>query len=247
MKPLNFLAALTSFSLLCVSAYAQENNVSREFVTKILLGSDRYTGSSKLQTEAQRWITSPVVSVFDANPEQTAMTSQSVEHLNNVLAGTLVKMPSVTTGDEKATLQVYFLPMKDFAAFAKQHSLVYDTPPPGQDNLSFCWTIKNGDNAIEKAVVLIDSGMSGDRLHHYVLNGIASALGVERSHTVFKDSVFYKYAMFVSPATKAGTAPGTATELSSADKQLLRFLYLHLSPGATKPDIAKAYQTYWAS
>ena len=123
----------------------------------------------------RRWVTSPSVSAFDANPEQKKAIQQVIDSLNAILEKTTtVRINLASDADEKAALEVHFLPSKDIPGFARAHSMQVHS----NESFDYNWIFPNKRDEIQKAYVLMSDSLSDTPLIHYTLFGIASSLGI---------------------------------------------------------------------
>jgi hypothetical protein len=147
------------------------------------------------------------------------------------LANTSINGLTLVEPNTVADIRIYFAPLSDFPALAKNHGFRYV-----KGNLGYFWTFWNARHEIEQAYVLLASDkLSGRQLRHFALEELTQALGLSNDSPVFHGSIFY-----------AGPdGGGYAKKLSDLDKRLLVFFYSHVKPGATREDLLTAIREHW--
>jgi hypothetical protein len=94
----------------------------------------------------------------------------------------------------------------------------------------------NHNYEIKQAFVFLAADkLRGKHLRHFALEEITQALGLANDSSIFADSIFYA----------RGPDGGDAQRLSALDKQLIRFFYNHVQPGAQSREIRRAFQNHW--
>jgi hypothetical protein len=221
-------AVLMTGLLLAATALAQPEPRVARWVEGVILGPE-FGGAGKV---CSRWVRSPTLSVFGAKAPQKEILERTVEQLNEVLAKTPIKeIRLLGDNDTSAEIRVYFAPLRQFPALAKQHGFPYV-----QGNWGYFWTFWNPRHEITRAYVLLATDkLTGDRLRHFALEEVTQSLGLSNDSAEFPESIFYS----------RGGDGGSATRLSDLDRKLIVFFYNHVAPGARAKEVRQATKKHW--
>ncbi len=199
------------------------------WATEILLGPE-YQGPNASKRMVRRWVSSPTISVFGANAEQSKLVQSAVDKLNAVLksARTAVRFKPVQPNDERASIKVHFMRFAEFTDFCKQHDMRHS----GVDD-AFFWNNWDSTGRFTDAQVLIANDRSTSaKLKHLVLEEITQTLGAMNDSPRKKDSIFFG-------------GYSEVPDLSSDDRQLLTLLYSRMKAGEPRSRIERAIRRYW--
>lgn len=178
---------------------------------QVALGTEYGTGAKVIA----RWDTSPTLSVVQGAASDRVHLDELVPLLNQELGKTQIKV--VADGDEGAHIRVYFVPLADFDGIGQKHGF-----PVVPGNHGYFYMFWDQNHALTKTFVLLATDkLSGDQLRHYTFEELTQSLGLASDSDVFEDSIFYA----------SGFDGGDATELSSLDERLVRFVYSRTEPG----------------
>lgn len=199
------------------------------FVGEVSIDAE-YTGNNHV---LMRWARPARLSLFDADDRQTEIVTAAVDKINNALAVTDMNIEMGAPHDDNATLKVYFAPLRQLPEIAQTEDFPYV-----EGNWGYFYVRWNRKFEIESAVVMLASDkLRGARLKHFALEEITQALGLPGDSKRFKNSVFYE--------DQSERENGTATEFSSLDAKLLRFIYQRVEPGAHAVELGLLMAEHW--
>lgn len=156
-----------------------------------------------------------------------------VGHLAETLAGTegAPVLAGIDPPDDAVDIEVHPLPLAAFDGFARRHGFRYE---PG--NHGYFWMFWDEQGQLQRAyVMLARDQLRPSSLRHYALEEITQCLGFAGDTPHFADSVFFS----------RGGSVGRARVLSPLDRQLLRFVYTRVSPGADRTTFLDAFERHW--
>ncbi|MFQ6027464.1 MAG: DUF2927 domain-containing protein [Dehalococcoidia bacterium] len=148
-------------------------------------------------------------------PADVETLEQVIAELNGLIPG--LKLELV---ESRANLNVYFVPRSEFPGIEPNYV-------PG--NLGFFWFWWNGQGAITRARILIDSeGVTQQQRRHILREELTQSLGLARDSEEYPDSIFYQ-------------SQNLTDQYTSLDEAVIRLLYNpRLRPGMTRAEIAAA-------
>lgn len=226
-NPTPIIALLLALAL-SAAVRAVPGEKTTQWIGTVLLGSEY----NRKSLRCSRWVSSPTLSVIDADDAQRRTANEVVAHLNETLASTRIKRIRVVEPDDyDAKILVRFAPLADLPEVAGRHSISYTA-----GNMGYFFAYRNPAHQITRAVVLIASDkLEGDALRHFLLEEITQCLGPMNDSPIYRDSIFYS----------ENFRPGDPTSLSERDKKLLLFLYRRVTPGANPASLLEAIKEHW--
>jgi hypothetical protein len=192
---------------------------------QVALGTEYGSGDKVIA----RWNTSPSLSVVQGTAADRVHLDELIPVLNKELGANKIQV--VTDGDEGAQIRVYFVPLAEFDGIGQKNGF-----PVVPGNYGYFYMFWDQSHALTKSFVLLATDvLSGDQLRHYTFEELTQSLGMASDSEVFEDSIFYA----------SGFDGGDASELSSLDKRLLRFVYARTEPGDTPPKFDAAFDLFF--
>ena len=180
----------------------------------------------------KRWTKSPTLSTFGPGDQHPKKVKNAVDQINALLPKDL-QVIVLEPGDDSADIKVYFDTRENFPDIAKEHDF---TVPKGCVAYFQHWW--NGRRELNRAVVLIPTDDEfSRRRQHIVLEEITQSLGAGGDSDRFKNSVFYE--------KLEKKEYGHAAKFHQLDKQLIRFLYQHVPPGASGLEVGYLLAKHW--
>ena len=172
-----------------------------------------------------RWVKSPKIRVVGGTQEDMLAITALVDELNELLDGTGVSLTVARFGE--TDIKVIIAPLGDFPRLAQEHGFEY---VEGNVGFFYIWWF-NHQYEITQAVVLIAAELTGWERQVIIVQEITQALGPANDSPLFPSSVFFEQ----------GEVGSTATQLAPIDRELLRFLYTHLRPGADAEAVRRVF------
>lgn len=195
------------------------------FVEDVLLDR-RFAEGERM---VRRWVTSPEIALVNATPADVAFVTEFVRELNAILEGSGLGVRVVDLS--RSNVQIHFSPQASFGVLAKE--LGRRPPPPSATGALFNWL---GDNReIIRAVALVGSDLDDDEHKATIAHELIHCMGIVGHSAAFQESTLFKRNKQLS----------TATKLSPIDRKLLRFIYMHLRPGAGWWQVRTTYRHAW--
>jgi len=183
----------------------------KAWAKQVALGTE-YGGGAKV---VARFEQAPSLSVMQGSAADRVYLDELIPVLNQELGEQAIQV--VADADDSAAIQVHFLPLSQFADVGQKNGF-----PIAPGNWGYFYMFWDSSHALTKTFVLLATDqLSGDTLRHFTFEELTQSLGLATDSAIFPDSIFYAN----------GPDGGGATELSSLDRRLLRFLYSHLQPG----------------
>ena len=216
------------FGKLVASGKRERDALIAKWAQEVLLGA-KFGGQGLV---CSRWLKSPTLTVFGADPRQTKVVEETLSEIGEVLSETSIKrIVRKKPGKSSADIQVFFAPLAKFSELATKHGFRL---PNG--NLGYTYITWNDNHEIVKAVVLLASDkLEGEKLKHFALEQLIRSLGLLNDSAQFEDSVSYS----------GPVGNGKAVHLSELDKDLLRFFYRNVTPGMRQKSLHVAIKTHW--
>lgn len=179
-----------------------------------------------------RWAHRPRVGVFGATSAEVSEIEWVVTHLAEVLSGTSGEPIMVGTDPPlQVDIEVHSLRLAEFGRFARGHGFTYE---PG--NHGYFWMFWDQRHRLQRAYVLLASDVIAvSSLRHYALEELTQSLGFAGDTSRVAQSIFF---------SRAGST-GSAYALSALDRQLLRFVYTAVPPGADRSTFLTAFEQHW--
>lgn len=192
---------------------------------QVALGTE-YGGDGKT---IARFDGSPTLSVMVGTATDRADLDELLPVLNQELGDHEIQV--VADADPSANIRVYYLPYSEFPAVGAANGF-----PVVPGNWGYFYLFWDQNHALTKAFVLLATDkLSGDKLRHFTFEEVTQSLGLASDSDVFPDSIFYA----------SGADGGDATELSTLDRRLLRFVYAHTAPGDDSAAFDAAFDQYF--
>ena len=203
-----FFLLLLSVSIpACVAAQIESANI--HFMQDVLFHTEYQVTPDRY---CKQWATAPKLSVFGSQSRHPRVVENVVKQLNSCLpSDKQIQILRPESGD--ATLKLYFVKHSEMRGLAEQNEFQFET-----ENWGYFYNWWNNKYEIERAMVMIaENKISGNRLHHFVLEEVTQSLGFPGDSHRFPDSVFYE--------DRDKREYGKATKLSKQDSALIRFHY----------------------
>lgn len=212
-----------------LSACATRRATIRDWAQDVTLSPEYGSQDGRLV----RWARRPRVGVYRPSSLEVLEIEWVVSHLAKALVGTAGApvLVGVDPPTETVDIEVHLLPAAELDGFARRHGFRYTPGSHGYFRMFWDeqWQLKRA------YVMLARDEIRPASLRHYALEELTQCLGFAGDTPHFADSVFFS----------RGGSVGRARTLSPLDRQLLRFVYTRVSPGADRSTLLAAFDRHW--
>lgn len=174
---------------------------------------------------ARRWAHNPSIAVDSGRPREIAMLGSAVYELNEILDGTGTALKFLPQGP--ADITVRFLSRAEYNADSPD--FIMDHKIQGVAHMDF------DNSTMQTGEIFVVRDMQESDQWGTLLHEIGHSIGIIGHTDRYLSSQYHVERGY-------GSFSG---EFSADDKKALRFLYQHISPGASKDQVHAAFKKHW--